>query len=322
MGGKTIRTLCCKVTAQAGYNAKDDAGPRINETGSRSSSNESRDGTRAPANHGPLLGKTEIKKAPSHGSKHGSEARVPASHNRTKVGTKGGATVESKPSEPEENGAKSDEGDVVWSEVHHHSFVSSTEDPGVGKGRETRSDFDRDASSVVENAVLEAPSVGVPNPECQGAIDQSCPEKSENHAGNNTTAFRNRSDREASSDSAEHHLVERVEKGGDESRANRRATEDLLQTKVSKIADEAVVGSCAESQREPPEIPLENNDTKRHHDDPEHRQGRLSSCQTRVEEGDARNHEEDETCANNDEGLVSGLKRCVKVMCCWRRRTN
>lgn len=40
---------------------------------------------------------------------------------------------------------------------------------------------------------------------------------------------------------------------------------------MGHVADEGIVGGGAESKREAPKVPLEDDDTKRHHDDPEHR---------------------------------------------------
>lgn len=44
-----------------------------------------------------------------------------------------------------------------------------------------------------------------------------------------------------------------------------------------QVADKAVGGRRAEGQRVTPEVPLEDDDAEGHHDDPDQRQGRLSS---------------------------------------------
>ncbi|KAI6770237.1 hypothetical protein HG530_004866 [Fusarium avenaceum] len=263
-------TKAGKVTSDTSDNTKDDAGPGVDKTRSRSSSDKTGDGTGAPANHGPFASQTEIKNAPSHSSKHGSEARVPASHDGTKVGTEGRTTVETEPAEPEEHSTKSNEGDVVRTEVHHHLLVTSAENPGVGKSGHTGANLDRNTTSVVENTVSETPAVGVPDPVGKRAVDESGPEKDEDHAGNNTTSLSNSTDCKSTSDSAEHHLVERVEQSRDEGRSNRGSAPDLHETEVLKVADERVVGGCREGEGETPEVPLEDDDREGHHDDPEH----------------------------------------------------
>lgn len=305
-----------KIAGDTGNDTENDGCPGVDETGSGSSSNETGDGTRAPADHGPLAGQAVIEETPSHGGEHGSEARVPAGHGSAEVGTKGRAAVESEPSKPEEDGAEGDERDVVRAEVHHHLLVTSAEDPGVGESRHAGTDLDGDTTGVVEDAVLEGPAVGVPNPVCERAVDEGSPEEDEDHAGNDAATLSNGADGKRTSDGAEHHLVEGVEEGGNERGADRGGAQDLLETEVVHVADEGVSGCLAEGERVAPEIPLEDDDAEGHHDDPEHGEGRLSSSEAGVEESDAGDHDEDETGADQDEGLVTGLIPLVEVGGC------
>lgn len=87
----------------------------------------------------------------------------------------------------------------------------------------------------------------------------------------------------------------------------------MSETEVLKITHERVVGSCGEGERETPEIPLEDDDGERHHDNPEHGESRLSSSKTGVEKGDTGNHDKDETGREDDEGLVTRLVPLVEV---------
>lgn len=307
-------TLCSKVASNACDNTKKDASPRVEETRARRGSDESRNGTRAPADHGPLLGQTEVEDTPGGGGKHGGQARVPRCHDGTQVGAKGRAAVEAQPAEPEEDGAEGDEGDVVGAEVHHHLLVAAAEDPRVGEGGHARADLDGDAAGVVEHAVLEAPAVGVPDPVGEGAVDEGGPAKGEDHGGDDAATLGHGTDGEGRGDGAEHHLVERVQQGGDQRRADRGRAPDLHEAKVSKVADEGVVRGLAEGEGVAPEVPLEDDDAKGHHDDPEHGEGRLSAGETRVEEGDAGDHHEDETGAQEDIGLVTSLVPLVEIL--------
>lgn len=192
-------------------------------------------------------------------------------------------------------------------EVHHHSFVSSTEDPGIGKGGQTRANLDGDAASIVENAVLVSPSVGVPDPVSERAVDESSPKKHKDHSGNDSAALGNSTNGESGSDSAEHHLIERVEQSRDERRANRRSTPYFLKSKMLHVADEAVAGVTAEGERVSPKVPLKDDNGKRHHCDPEHGEGGFTTGESGVEEGDAGNHEKNEAGRDEDEGLISRL---------------
>lgn len=121
--------LGSEVAGDASDDTEEDAGPGVDETRGGSGSDETRDGTGAPADHGPLLSQAVIEETPGHGGEHGSEARVPGGHDGAEVGTEGGTTVESEPTEPEEDCAESDEGDVVGTEVHHHLLIAAAENP-------------------------------------------------------------------------------------------------------------------------------------------------------------------------------------------------
>ena len=109
--------LGCKIANNTGDYSEDDSRPRGDETRCWGGSNETRNATGAPSNHAPLLCKSEIKQAPSHRCEHGGQARVPASHDCTKVGSESRSAVESQPSEPEENCSEGNEGNVVRSEI-------------------------------------------------------------------------------------------------------------------------------------------------------------------------------------------------------------
>lgn len=213
-------TLGGKVTSDTSDNTQDDASPRVEETGSRSSSNKTRDSARAPADHGPLASQAEIENAPSHSSKHGSEAGVPASHNSTEVSTERRATIEAEPTKPEEHGTESDERDVVRTEVHHHLLIAAAQNPRVSERGHARADLDGNTTSVVENAVNEAPTIGVPDPVRERAVDKSSPEEDEDHARHNAASLGDSTDCKSASDGAEHHLIERVKKSRDKRRSD------------------------------------------------------------------------------------------------------
>lgn len=88
-----------------------------------------------------------------------------------------------------------------------------------------------------------------------------------------------------------------------------------------QVADVAIGRGGREGEREAPKVPLEDDDTKRHHDHPEHGKGGFTTGEAGVEEGDAGHHEEDQAGADEDEGLVSGLVPLVKVRRgCGQRR--
>lgn len=253
-------TLGSEVASNASDDAEEDAGPGVDETRGRGGSDETRNGTRAPADHGPLLGQTVIEETPGHGSEHGGEAGVPSGHDSAEVGTERGATVEAEPAEPKEDGAESDERDVVRTEVHHHLLVAAAQDPRVGKGGHTRANLDGNTTGVVEDAVSEAPAVGVPDPVGERAVHEGGPEEGEDHGGNNAATLSDSADGKSSSDSQEHHLVERVQQSGDQRGSRRGSSPDLHETEVLKVTNEGVSRAGREGEGVSPEIPLKYND--------------------------------------------------------------
>ena len=254
--------LGAKVAGDTRDDTENDAGPRVDEARGRGGGDESRDAARAPADHGPLAGEAVVEDAPCHGSKHGGETRVPAGHDSTEVGAKGRATVETQPAEPQEDGTQGDEGDVVRAEVHHHLLVAAAKDPRVGQRGNTGSDLDRNSSSIIEDAVLEAPAVGVPDPVGQGAVDQGGPAKDEDHGRDDTTALGDGTNSQGCGDGAEHHLVEGVEESRDEWRADRGRAPDVHEAEMMKVTDEGISRVLAEGKRVSPKVPLENDDTE------------------------------------------------------------
>lgn len=145
-------------------------------------------------------------------------------------------------------------------EVEHHSLVATAKNPRVGESRHAGTNLDGAASGVIENTVLEGPAVGVPGPAGDGSVDEGGPEEDEDHAGNDSAALGGGTSSEGGSNGAEHHLVEGVEKGGNERRALGGSSENLHEAEVSEITNEAVGGSFAKGKRVTPEVPLEDDD--------------------------------------------------------------
>jgi hypothetical protein len=152
-------TLGGEVGNDSGGDAENDAAPGSQETGGGRGSDKTRDDTRAPADHGPLASQTPIEENPGHGGKHSSKVAVPAGHDGTKVGAESRASVEAEPAEPQEDGAESDERDVVGTEVEHHLLLTTAKDHRVCEGRASGNNLDGAAASVVHASPLEEPSV-------------------------------------------------------------------------------------------------------------------------------------------------------------------
>ena len=82
-------TFCCIIANRSSNNAEDDRSPWSDKTGCGSCSNKTRNASGTPADHRPFPSKTPIQKCPGDRAEHGSQVRVPASHNSTEVGTEG-----------------------------------------------------------------------------------------------------------------------------------------------------------------------------------------------------------------------------------------
>lgn len=154
------------------------------------------------------------------------------------------------------------------SEVEHHLLVPPSQNPGVGEGGYTGSDFDRAATSIVEDSVFESPTVDIPDPASDGAVDQSSPNEREDHGWNDAATFGSGPDNEGGGDGAELHLVEGVEEFGNQRRARRWLSERVHKTEMVEITYVSAGAGCAEGEGIAPEIPLEHDDAEGHHTHP------------------------------------------------------
>ena len=87
-----------------------------------------------------------------------------------------------------------------------------------------------------------------------------------------------------------------------------------VEAEMAKVANEGVTRGLAEGKREPPKVPLKDDDAEGGQDYEEHGEGGLSAGETGVEEGDAGNHHHDQTRAEDDVCLVTGLVPLVEVL--------
>lgn len=88
--------------------------------------------------------------------------------------------------------------------------------------------------------------------------------------------------------------------------------EDAFETKLVQVANEAICGG-AKSERVTPKVPLEGDDRGREHAGPDEGEGRLSASKTGVEEGQTRNHDQNHSRGDDDEGLVARIIPLVQI---------
>lgn len=91
----------------------------------------------------------------------------------------------------------------MGTEVDHHLLLASAEDQGVSQSGHTGDDFDRASTSVVEDSIVESPSVDVPHPAGNGAVNKGRPEENEDHERENPTPFGDGSSSDGGGDGTE-----------------------------------------------------------------------------------------------------------------------
>ena len=85
----------------------------------------------------------------------------------------------------------------------------------VGETGESRSDFDRNTSSIVKNSPLESPAIRVPDPVCKWAVDNSDPAEHEEHSRTNSSSFASSTDEDSRDQGSKLRLINRVDDSWD-----------------------------------------------------------------------------------------------------------
>lgn len=80
-----------------------------------------------------------------------------------------------------------------------------------------------------------------------------------------------------------------------------------------EISDEAIRARVGKGERVAPEVPLKGNDGEGCHTRPDHTQGGFPSRETRVEEAEARYHDQHHGRSHEDVGLISSLKPLIQI---------
>ncbi|KAG7700110.1 hypothetical protein KL933_000541 [Ogataea haglerorum] len=141
---------------------------------------------------------------------------------------------------------------------------------------------------------LQRPAVRTPDPVRNGTVNESEPEKREDHRRKHAAALAHRPEQNANGDGGKHALE--VGKGHlwvaflvvSESGQNA----EVLVPKVVQVANEFVAGGRRERQRVSPEVPLELGNANGCEGDEYHVQSRLSPGKARVEIGQTEAHHE------------------------------
>jgi hypothetical protein len=122
----------------------DDGSPWGDISRTWSDSDKASNDARAEADGRPLLLKTVVKQAPSDSTDSSSDVGNQTGHDSTNICGTSRTTVESKPSDPEEDSAENDMSDVMWAVVEFMSSVSASlsEHERVGQSSRPRGNMD------------------------------------------------------------------------------------------------------------------------------------------------------------------------------------
>ena len=173
-------------------------------------------------------------------------------------------TVESEPSEPNEDGTKEDQSGVVRLAVRWlTSTLALAQNKGVGQTCPAGSDVNGSTSGEVKGREVEKPSIGVPSPASDRAVDYGSPAEGKHQARQNASTFKRATDDDLNCASAEEQLVQTEDNLGNIGITRRRSCRDVLQTKVCHVTDEGR-GSPRVNQRVSPEQALECGDSNYH----------------------------------------------------------
>lgn len=305
------------VAANSGDDSNGNGSVNGNETGGRSDTDKTSNGTRAHADSGPSSVKADIvEEEPGHGTNTGSQVGVDKGISSSNGSVTGRTTVESKPAKPEENGAKDGGGDRVRLE-HWEALalgigvVSLSANKSIGKGTGTRRHVDGATSGIVKATKDSDPASCAPGPAGDGSVDNGHPDEEEDHHRAETGTFVSTANHDHTSDGGEHALVKAKENIRDK-RNHAGGAEHIHETKVVEFTEEGatIVGK---DEGVAPEEPLKANETASHDTCPQQRDGVLFSRETRVEEADAGDHDPDEGGRGHDPGHASEVELRVEV---------
>lgn len=194
--------LGSKVTPDTSDETDRDGGRGTDVSGSGGDTDKTRDRTRAKTDGGELSLESPVEQHPGDTTDRSSEVGNDTSLDGAEVGGKSGSTVETKPAEPEEDGAKDDKGSVVGLVCETLGAVASsfTEVDGDGEGSGTRGNVNGGSTSEIETTHVEDPSLRVPCPACDRAVDDGQPAEEEDHDGADFGSFGETTNGEDTSD--------------------------------------------------------------------------------------------------------------------------
>ena len=103
--------------------------------------------------------------------------------------------------------------------------------------------MDRSTSSIVKGGEIVEPSVAVPGPACDGAVDDCGPDEGEQQRWKDSASLKRATDHDLTRTGAEEELVQAEYDVGDQGRSRGRCSSDVLESEVGEVTNEGVCSS-------------------------------------------------------------------------------
>ncbi len=173
-------------------------------------------------------------------------------------------------------------------------------------------------SGEVERGECVEPSICIPCPASDGAIDDCSPEEAEDQGRNETSSLEATTDHNLYRTSTinvnkvtsleldhlpEQHLIQAEDDLGNDSTSWTGRSHDILHPKVGEVTDKRTRGSRV-CQSIPPKHPLEGRNSSHHQTLEQESHGGLAAGQTPIEQTDTRNNEPDDEATEHKVSIV------------------
>ena len=180
-------------------NTKDKRSPGRDKARARSNGNKTSNNTRAEAHGRPLALQAVVEQTPGHTSDRCGKVSDNGGHDSAEVSRESRASIETEPSNPEEDCANDDMRDVVRAVVELVGSVTATlaQHQGVGQGSRSGSNVDGGTTGIVKTSEFVYPACRVPCPAGNGVVDDGAPDEHEDNTGEHAATLGDSTDCES-----------------------------------------------------------------------------------------------------------------------------
>lgn len=212
-----------------------------------------------------------------------------------------GTGVEAEPAEPEETGAQHDQREAVRAHRVLLEADALADDEDHAEGRGTGVDVDGGAAREVDDAHLEEPAAGAPDPVGDGEVDDGDPEGDEEGPGGELDAVGEGAADQGGREDREHQLEDGEDVHRDGVAVPEFGDADAAEADVLGGPADDRSGVGAEGEAEAVEHPEDRDDPQADEAHHQHVEGGLDADHASVEEGESRGHQHDQGGADEHE---------------------